>query len=78
MADPWRDAQSMAAERLTGYVDVWERSVRRLADGNYHSEDLVEDAFTLWGKWVRDSMAAAALTWRMAATTPWVGEGDER
>lgn len=59
----------MAAQRITEYVDVWERAVARLVDGDYHSEDLVEDAFALWGKWVRDSTAAAAMLWGIGGTT---------
>jgi hypothetical protein len=40
-------------------------------NADYRSEDLVDDWFTCWGKWVRDSTAMAALTWkRFVAEVP--------
>ena len=54
----------MSARRVTEYVEVWESVVSRMAGAEYHSEDLVDDWFSWWGKVARDSTAAAALAWR--------------
>lgn len=63
--DPIAAAAQMS-RRLNEYVDVWERALARLVDADYHAEDLIDDWFSLWGKWVRDITAATALTWSSA------------
>jgi hypothetical protein len=73
MAEPSGDPASSArrdnpgavlAGRLAQYTSLWERAGQRLLKDDYHAEDLVEDWFTWWGMWVRDSAAAATLGWR--------------
>jgi hypothetical protein len=64
--------------RLNEYVDVWERAASRLVKDEYHAEDLLDDWFTLWGKWVRDSTAASALAWRAYAGESDVTSGEGR
>ena len=64
------DMEAMAS-RASEYVEVWERAANRMVNADYRSEDLVDDWFTCWGKWVRDSTAMAALTWkRFVAEVP--------
>ena len=77
--DPLDDPLLLATRRFEEYVDVWERAVNRLVAGDYHAEDLVDDSFSLWGKWVRDASAASALAWRAVGVAPRPdGQGDER
>jgi hypothetical protein len=73
-------ATTQMSGRLNEYVEVWERAASRLVKDEYHAEDLLDDWFTLWGKWVRDSTAATALAWRAYAgeTDVTSGEGPER
>jgi hypothetical protein len=63
-ADPVAQLSALAERRVTEYVDLWEHAVSRLANSEYHSEDLLDDWFSWWGKWVRDSTAATAWLWR--------------
>ena len=70
-SDRFDEISGLAARRATEYVELWESMMAKLASSDYHSDDLVDDWFTWWGKWVRDSTAAAALTWRTyGAGTP--------
>ena len=61
------EAVTLARRRLDEYAARWERSAAKLRRGEYHSEDLVEDCFTLWGNALRDATAVATLAWRAAA-----------
>jgi hypothetical protein len=61
------EAVALARRRLDEYAARWERSSAKLRRGEYHSEDLVEDCFTLWGNTLRDATAVATLAWRAAA-----------
>jgi hypothetical protein len=64
------DLEAMAS-RASEYVEVWERAANRMVNADYRSEDLIDDWFTCWGKWVRDSTAVTALTWkRFVAEVP--------
>jgi hypothetical protein len=58
------DLSELAARRLTEYVELWESVMARMAAAEYHSEDLVDDWFSWWGKVARDSTAAATFAWR--------------
>jgi hypothetical protein len=49
---------------MNQYIDVWESAASRLVAQEYHAEDLVDDWFSWWGKWMRDSTAFATLVWR--------------
>jgi hypothetical protein len=60
----------LLAQRAGEYFTVWESAAARLVNAEYHSEDLIDDWFTCWGKWVRDSTALATIGWRA-----WVAEG---
>jgi hypothetical protein len=82
-ADDLARASAQMSGRLNEYVDVWERAASRLVNDEYHAEDLLDDWFTLWGKWVRDSTAATALAWRAYTgetelTPDEGGDSDER
>ncbi len=72
--------RSRGRRRLAEYVELWESAMSRMADADYHSEDLVDDWFTWWGKCVRDSTAVAALSWQAYtdATTRWRRIGRRR
>jgi hypothetical protein len=61
---------SLLAERAGEYLAVWESAAARLVNAEYHSEDLVDDWFTCWGKWVRDSTALVTIGWKT-----WLAEG---
>jgi hypothetical protein len=54
----------MAARRAAEYAELWEHTMTRLANSEYHSEDLLDDWFSWWGKLVRDTTASAAWAWR--------------
>jgi hypothetical protein len=60
----------LLAQRAGEYLAVWESAAARLVNAEYHSEDLIDDWFTCWGKWVRDSTALATIGWKA-----WVVEG---
>jgi hypothetical protein len=70
MAEPADDtdrigrASALAARRAAEYVELWEHTMARLANSEYHAEDLLDDWFAWWGKLVRDSTASAAWMWR--------------
>jgi hypothetical protein len=64
---PGAEAVALARRRLEQYAARWERSSAKLRRGEYHSEDLVEDCFTLWGNALRDATAVATLAWRASA-----------
>jgi hypothetical protein len=76
------DLSELAARRLTEYVELWESVMARMADSQYHSEDLVDDWFSWWGKVARDSTAAAAFAWRaygdQGGSPPQANDVDER
>jgi hypothetical protein len=63
-SDRFDEISGLVARRATEYVELWESTMAKVAASDYHSDDLVDDWFTWWGKWVRDSTAIAALTWR--------------
>jgi hypothetical protein len=84
MTDPRRDRPApepaaLLSGRITEYVDIWERAASRLVRTEYHAEDFLDDWFRLWGKWMRDLTATAALTWRAsgADAKPTSGGGHE-
>jgi hypothetical protein len=64
---PAAEVAALARRRLDEYAARWERSSAKLRRGEYHSEDLVEDCFTLWGNALRDATAVATLAWRAGA-----------
>jgi hypothetical protein len=81
-ADAWSSAafgqmSSMWSRRLGEYVDVWERGTSKLLSSTYRSEDLLDDWFALWGKLVRDTTAAAAVTWKAYGADPEPGTQDD-
>ena len=65
--EPGRDevanASELAWRRMTEYVDLWEQAASKLSRSEYHADDLLDDWFTLWAKWVRDTSAAATVLW---------------
>ncbi len=71
----------MMAKRAGEYVAVWEQAAGRLVNSEYHSEDFVDDWFTCWGKWVRDTTAVATMGWNAlvagGAAAQQAGGGDD-
>jgi hypothetical protein len=63
-SEPVGPETSPIGRRVNEYVDIWEKAASRLLAADYHAEDLVDDWFTWWGKWARDSAAAVTVAWR--------------
>jgi hypothetical protein len=64
---PLWPGQVTLGTRFNEYLDVWDKAASRLIAADYHSEDLIDDWFALWGKWMRDAAAAATVAWRSYA-----------
>jgi hypothetical protein len=70
--------RDLMADRLTGYVELWEQAGAKLARGDYHAEDLVDDWFRWMGMVARDTTASAVVAFGgMAAPGTAAGEGPE-
>jgi hypothetical protein len=67
---PNPDPTALATARLGEYVELWERVVGKMTRADYHSEDLIDDWFTWWGKCVRDVTAASAMAWSALPDEP--------
>jgi hypothetical protein len=78
-AGPDPDAlRDLMAERLTGYVELWEQAAAKLGSGDYHADDLVDDWFRWMGMVARDTTATAVMAFGgMAAPGTAAGEGPE-
>jgi hypothetical protein len=61
------DVASTLRRRAERYLDHWERAADKLRRSEYRADDLVEDAFWLWGNALRDTSAVATWMWRAAA-----------
>ena len=68
--DGWPELVRLATGRMEEYAQLWEGAAAKFSDSSYRSEDLIDDWFTCWGKWVRDSTALATVGWKA-----WVAEG---
>lgn len=56
-----RDPAALLQERMAQYGELWNGARTKLAAGDYHAEDLVDDWFRWWGMAARDAIAAVAL-----------------
>jgi hypothetical protein len=74
-AAAWSDVIDLANHRMTQYVERWESAMAKMAASDYHSEDFVDDWFSLLGGMMRDATAAGALSWRMLTGTARRAEG---
>ncbi len=55
------DAATLFRQRIAQYGELWNGARAKLAAGDYHAEDLVDDWFRWWGMAARDATAAVAL-----------------
>jgi hypothetical protein len=67
---------------MGGYVELWQGATRKLSEGTYRSDDLLDDWFRWCGMVARDTTAAATLLFRLptdsdgaSATAAGDGEG---
>jgi hypothetical protein len=54
------DAVAFAARRAQEYAERWSDIWTRLTTTEYRSEHLLDDAFSMYGMWVKDATAAGA------------------
>jgi hypothetical protein len=61
--DSGQDIGRLVAQRLAGYIELWEGAATRLTGSTYRSEHLLDDWFRFCGMAARDMTAGAALVW---------------